>query len=63
MQLTEEQIKKFIEINRKVGALDDYSETEVKQIANDVGNFYISMFEIFRKSKQQSNDDVKQQSK
>lgn len=49
MELTPEQIAKFIEINKGLPGFEKYSEAEIKEIANGVANYYLTLFKIYQK--------------
>lgn len=56
MQLKQEQIDRFIEIHKEYPEFEKYSETEIREIANGVANYYLTLFRIYRKSEK---DDFK----
>ena len=49
MQLTKEQIQRFIEINSEVPEFNKYSESEKVEIANGVANYYLTLFKIYQR--------------
>lgn len=49
MELTPEQIAKFIEIHKGHSEFEKYSEDEIKEIANGVANYYITLFRVHQK--------------
>lgn len=51
MELTPEQIKKFIEIHKGHPEFEKYSETEIREIANGVANYYLTLFKVYRRSR------------
>lgn len=53
MELTQEQIKRFIEIHKGYPEFEKFSETEIREIANGVGNYYLTLFKIYRRSEKE----------
>lgn len=51
MELTPEQIAKFIEINNGLPGFEKYSEAEIKEVANGVANYYLTLFRIYTRLK------------
>jgi|JI10StandDraft_1071094.scaffolds.fasta_scaffold1082121_2 hypothetical protein len=49
MQLTKEQVQRFIEINSEVPEFNNYSDSENAEIASGVANYYLTLFKIYRK--------------
>jgi len=54
MELKLEQIKKFVELHKGYDGFEDYSEEKVREIANGVANYYITLFKIRQRVKKQS---------
>ncbi len=48
MKLTQEQIKRFVEIHRGHLEFEKYSEAEIKEIASGVANYYKTLYRIYR---------------
>lgn len=48
MELKPEQIKQFIELHKNVPGFEKYSDGEIREIANGVANYYLSLFKIYR---------------
>lgn len=51
MELTPEHIERFKKIHEKYGGLTGYSEEEIKEIATGIANYYLTLFEIWKKLK------------
>lgn len=49
MELTDEQIKQFKKLHEKDGGLDNYSDKEIREIANGVANYYWILFKIYQR--------------
>jgi hypothetical protein len=51
MELTEEQINKFIALHKPYDDLGDLTEAQIRNLAQGVANFYLALFKILNKSK------------
>ena len=51
MELNQEQIDKFIEIHKDFPDFKNLSEEQVKEIANGVANYYLTLFKIQQRIK------------
>lgn len=51
MELKPEQIDKFKELHKDCAGFENYSEDEVREIANGVANYYVSLFKIHQRIK------------
>lgn len=49
MELKPEQIKQFVELHKNIPGFEKYSESEVREIANGVANYYLSLFKIYQR--------------
>jgi hypothetical protein len=49
MELTQEQIDEFIYINKKIPGFEKYTDDQVKENANGVANYYLTLFKIYRR--------------
>ena len=58
MQLKPEQIKKFIEIHKDCAGFESYSEEQIREIANGMANYYLTLFNIYQRIKKESKDIV-----
>ena len=47
MELTQEQINKFIEIHKGHPEFEKYSEAEIREIANGIANYYLTLFKAY----------------
>lgn len=47
MELTKEQIDRFVEINKGLPGFEKYSQTEIWEIANGVANYYLTLVSIY----------------
>lgn len=55
MELTEAQIKQFKKLHEKYGGLNNYSEAQIREIANGVANYYLTLFKIYQRIKKEKN--------
>ena len=46
MELKPEQINKFIELHKDLIDFENYSEEQVREIANGFANYYLTLFKI-----------------
>lgn len=46
MELTDEQVKKFKKIHEPYGGLGNYTDKEIREIAQGVANYFITLHEI-----------------
>jgi hypothetical protein len=46
MELKPEQVKKFIELHKDLAGFENYSEDQLREIANGVANYYLTLFKI-----------------
>ena len=53
MELNQEQIDKFIEIHKDFPDFKKYSEEQVREIANGVANYYLTLFHIYERTKKE----------
>ena len=51
MQLTDKQIEKFKKIHEQYGGLGNYTDKEIRDMANGVANYFLTLWEIERKNK------------
>jgi len=58
MELKPEQIKKFIEIHKDCEGFENYSEEQVREIANGVANYYLTLFKIHQRIRKENEDIV-----
>ncbi|MEI7810233.1 MAG: hypothetical protein WCI41_01600 [bacterium] len=56
MELTPEQIKKFIEIHKGCIDFSKYSEEQIIEIANGVANYYLTLFKISQRIKKEEEE-------
>ncbi len=49
MELSSEQIDKFKEIHKGLEDFNKYSEDEIREIANGVANYYITLYKIHQR--------------
>jgi len=61
MELKPEQINKFIELHKDCVGFENYSEKQVREIANGIANYYLTLFKIHQRitkntDKQQKNN-------
>lgn len=53
MELKPEQIQRFVELHKNVPGFEKYSEKEVREIANGVANYYLTLFKIYQRLKKE----------
>jgi hypothetical protein len=53
MELKPEQIQKFIEVNEDLAGFENFTEDQVKEIANGVANYYLTLFNIQQRIKKE----------
>lgn len=53
MELNQEQIDKFIELNKDLPDFKNFSEEQVREIANGVANYYLTLFHIYERTKKE----------
>lgn len=51
MELKQKQINKFIELHKDCKDFDNYSEEQKREIANGVANYYLTLFNIYKRIK------------
>jgi hypothetical protein len=56
MELKLEQIKKFIELHKDCPDFKNYSEDQVREIANGVANYYLNLYKIYQRIKGESKN-------
>lgn len=49
MELKLEQIKKFIELHNDCAGFENYSEEQIREIANGFANYYLALFKIHQR--------------
>lgn len=59
MELSESQIKKFIELHQKLGSLDTYSESEIREIARGVADYYLTLYKIYKRLEKEKHELAK----
>lgn len=51
MELKPERIQEFIELHKGCEGFDKYSEDQVREIANGVANYYLTLLKIYQRIK------------
>lgn len=51
MELKPEQIERFIELHKNIPDFEKYSEAQIREIANGVANYYLSLYKIHQRHK------------
>lgn len=49
MELKPEQIQKFIELHKDVAGFESFSEDQIREVANGVANYYLTLFRIHQR--------------
>lgn len=55
MELTAEQVKKFKEIHDKYGGLGEYTDDQIREIAQGVANLFLNRFKTYQRIKREEN--------
>ena len=58
MELKPEQIQKFIELHKGVAGFEKYSEEQIREIANGVANYYLTLFKIYQRVKKEGSGNT-----
>ena len=58
MELKPEQIKRFVELHKDCAGFENYTEEQIKEIANNVSNYYLTLFRIHQRIKNGTDADV-----
>ncbi len=53
MILKTEQVNTFIELHKDCAGLESYSEDQMREIANGVANYYLTLFNIHQRLKKE----------
>lgn len=53
MILKPEQVNKFIELHKDCAGFESYSEDQMREIANGVANYYLTLFNIQQRIKKE----------
>jgi len=56
MELKPEQIKRFKEIHKDCEGFERYTEEQIREIANGVANYYLTLFSIHQRLKREGVD-------
>ena len=56
MELKPEQINKFIELHKDLAGFEGYSEERMREIANGVANYYLTLFKIHHRIKKDNKE-------
>jgi hypothetical protein len=56
MELNPEQIMKFIELHKDVAGIENFSEEQLREIANGVANYYLTLFKIHQRIKKEEKE-------
>jgi hypothetical protein len=51
MELKQKQIDRFIELHKDFPDFKNFSEEQVREIANGVANYYLTLFNIHKRTK------------
>ncbi|MCE9585054.1 hypothetical protein K8Q94_00310 [Candidatus Nomurabacteria bacterium] len=49
MELKPEQINKFVELHKGCAGFENFTEEQVREIANGVANYYLTLFKIHQR--------------
>jgi hypothetical protein len=64
MELSDSHIEEFKKLHQKYGGLNNYSEEQIREIANGLANYYLTLFEIYQRiKKDEKNTDPHERSK
>jgi len=53
MILKPEQVNKFIELHKDYAGFESYSEDHIREIANGIANYYLTLFNIQQRIKKE----------
>jgi len=53
--LSKNQVERFKEIHTKDGGLGNYTEEQIREIANGVANYYLTLFKIYQRIKKEKH--------
>ncbi len=53
MELKPAQIKEFIELHKDLAGFEHYTENQVREIANGIANYYLTLFHIHQRIKKE----------
>ncbi len=56
MELSPEQINKFIELHKDLTGFESYTEEQVREIANGVANYYLTLFKIHQRIEKEKGE-------
>ena len=56
MELKPERIKEFKELHKDFPEFAKYSEDQIKEIANGVANYYLTLLKIYKRIKKEKGD-------
>jgi hypothetical protein len=56
MELKPEQIMKFIELHKDVAGFENFPEEQLREIANGVANYYLTLFKIQQRIKKEEKE-------
>ena len=56
MELKPEQINKFIELHKSLPGFEYLSEEQIREIANKVANYYLTLFKIHQRIKKDNEN-------
>lgn len=54
MELKPSQVQKFKELHKDLEGFDKYTEDEIREIANGVANYYLTLFRIYQRVKKEN---------
>lgn len=55
MELKPEQIQKFAELHKDVAGFEKYTEDQIREIANGVANYYLTLFKIYQRVRKEKD--------
>jgi hypothetical protein len=55
MELTNQQVNKFVALHKPYGGLGNLSESQIRILAQGIANFYINLFQIYSNENAKSN--------
>ena len=58
MELSKEQIDEFKKLHEPFGGLGDYTEEQIREIANGVANYYLTLYKIYQRMKKEEGNIV-----
>lgn len=63
MELTPAQVKRFKELHEQCGGLENYTDDQIREIANGVASIFLTLFKINQRIKKEEKQNEETKSK